>query len=337
MVGDVTPGVAHLRIRASAPSSLLSRFPVFVTSANAITQETFCRLRHVSVQLDCNSLHMCLLSASCHPAQSLFCWSCADSSTHLRWLKTSSWWKKNALHGSGAGSLSTVHTDLLIMEAQVGQLQAQLAQTQTELQYAIEQIRILTLQVNRNTSAVTTAATTTEPTATSAGYHSRMPKVNYQFGKDIIPNIFDGKQRNDFREWAENSALYLSLQCVDACEILLEWLVMEKVLSCVSSLSCGQCERNLTGDVLPSASRQCSFCVFVILDCNSLHMCLLCLLSYSTILVLLVLRLLVNALALAQDNELRKKTCCRKSSRTRSPRGRSPRGRTSRWPCKDYF
>ena len=98
MVGDVTPGVAHLRIRASAPSSLLSRFPVSVTSANAISQETFCRLRHVSVQLDCNSLHMCLLSASYHPAQSLFCWSCADSSTHLRWLKTPSWWKKNALH-----------------------------------------------------------------------------------------------------------------------------------------------------------------------------------------------------------------------------------------------
>ena len=72
MVGDVTPSVAHLRIRASAPSSLLSRFPVSVTSANVISQETFCRLRHVSAQLDCNSLHMCLLSASCHPAQSLF-------------------------------------------------------------------------------------------------------------------------------------------------------------------------------------------------------------------------------------------------------------------------
>ena len=94
VVGDVTPSVAHLRIRASAPSSLLSRFPVSVASANAISQETFCRLRHVSVQLDCNSLHMCLLSASCHPVQSLFCWSCADSSTHLRWLKTSSWRKK---------------------------------------------------------------------------------------------------------------------------------------------------------------------------------------------------------------------------------------------------
>ena len=49
-----------------------------VTSANVISQETFCSLRHVSVHLDCNSLHMCLLSASCHPAQSLFCWSCAD-------------------------------------------------------------------------------------------------------------------------------------------------------------------------------------------------------------------------------------------------------------------
>ena len=63
--------------------------PCFVASANAISQETFCRLRHVSVHLDCNSLHMCLLSVSCHPAQ-----FCTDSSTHLRWLKISSWRKK---------------------------------------------------------------------------------------------------------------------------------------------------------------------------------------------------------------------------------------------------
>ena len=55
--------------------------------------------------------------------------------------------------------------------------------------------------------------------------HSQTPK---HFGKDIIPSIFDGKQRTDFREWAENSAVYQSTQCVDACEILLEWLVMEK-------------------------------------------------------------------------------------------------------------
>ena len=118
------------------------------------------------------------------------------------------------------------------MEAQVGQLQAQLAQTQTELQLAIEQIKVLTLQVANNASAAaaaaTTSSTTTAPTCTSAGTHSQTPKVNYQFGKDIVPGIFDGKQRNDFREWAENSALYLSTQCVDACEILLEWLVMEK-------------------------------------------------------------------------------------------------------------
>ena len=100
-------------------------------------------------------------------------------------------------------------------------------QTQQELQYAIEQIRILTLQVNSNASAATAAATTTAPASTAAGSHSQMPKVNHQFGKDIIPNI-DCKQRNDFREWAENSALYLSAQCVDACEILLEWLVSEK-------------------------------------------------------------------------------------------------------------
>ena len=138
--------------------------------------------------------------------------------------------KKNVLHGSGARFPSAVHTVLLIMEAQVGQLQAQLAQTQAELQYAIEQIRILTIQVSNSASAATAAAqsTTGAPADTIIGSHSQSPKVNYQFGKDIIPSIFDGKQRTDFREWAENSALYLSTQCVDACEILLEWLVMEK-------------------------------------------------------------------------------------------------------------
>ena len=114
------------------------------------------------------------------------------------------------------------------MEALVGQLQAQLAQTQAELQYAIEQIRILTVQVNNSASAAASAAATTVPADTKTGSHSQSPKVNHQFGKDIVPSIFDGKQRTDFREWAENSALYLSTQCVDACEILLEWLVMEK-------------------------------------------------------------------------------------------------------------
>ena len=141
--------------------------------------------------------------------------------------------EKNVLHGSGARFLSAVYTDLLIIEAQVGQLQAQLVQTQAELQYAIEQIRFLTIQVNNNASAAAAAATatvpntTTVPADTPTGSHSQTPKVNYQFGKDIIPSIFDGMQRTDFREWAENSALYLSTQCV-ACEILLEWLVMEK-------------------------------------------------------------------------------------------------------------
>ena len=138
------------------------------------------------------------------------------------------------LHGSGAQFPSAVYTGLLIMEAQVGQWQAQLAQTQAELQYAIEQIRILTIQVNKNASAAASAATATAPSTTTApadtttGSHSQSPKVNYQFGMDIIPSIFDGKQRTDFHEWAENSALYLSTQCVVACEILLEWLVMEK-------------------------------------------------------------------------------------------------------------
>ena len=100
-------------------------------------------------------------------------------------------------------------------------LQAQLAQTQAELQQAVEQIRILTAHANSNLPAPA-------PTDAPTGSHSHVPKVNYQFGKDIIPSIFDGKQRTDFREWAENSALYLSTQCVDACEIILEWLVSEK-------------------------------------------------------------------------------------------------------------
>ena len=111
--------------------------------------------------------------------------------------------RKNVLHGSGARFLSAVHTSLLIMEAQVGQLQAQLAQTQAELQYAIEQIRILTIQVNNSASAAASAATATAQSTTTApadaptGSHSQTPKVNYQFGKDIIPSIFDGKQRTD--------------------------------------------------------------------------------------------------------------------------------------------
>ena len=90
------------------------------------------------------------------------------------------------LHGGGARFLSTVRPDHSSWEAQVGQLQAQLVQTQQELQYAIEKIRILTLQVNSNASAAAAAVTTTAPATTTANSHSQMPKVNYQFGKDII-------------------------------------------------------------------------------------------------------------------------------------------------------
>ena len=104
------------------------------------------------------------------------------------------------LHGSEARFPSAVHTDQSIMEAQVGQLQAQLAQTQAELQYAIEQIRILTIQVNNSASAAASAAATKVTADTTTGSHSQSPKVNHQFGKDIVPSIFDGKQRTDFRE-----------------------------------------------------------------------------------------------------------------------------------------
>ena len=82
----------------------------------------------------------------------------------------------------------------------------------------------------------------------------------------------------------------------------------------VSSLFRDHCERNLTGDVLPSASRQWLLSVSLCL-CNSrlqqsAHVFVFSLLSSSTVLVWLALCWLVNALALAQDIELRRKTCC---------------------------
>ena len=138
------------------------------------------------------------------------------------------------LHGSGARFPSAVHTDLSIMEAQVDSCKLSWHR-QAELQYAIEQTRILTIQVNNSASAAASVTETTVPAGTTTGSHSQLPKVNHQFGKDIVPSIFDGKQRTDFREWAENSALYLSTQCVDACEILLEWLVMEKEEAAIRS------------------------------------------------------------------------------------------------------
>ena len=173
MARDVTTSVAHLRICASAPSLFASVSLSEVLGCG----ESPCRSQwdfdgHVVFlpTTVLNASHSC--SQPCHAHLITF-------PTHSRWLKISSW-RKNALHGSGARFLSAVHADLLIMEAQVGQLQAQLAQTQTELQYAIEQIRILTLQVNSNASVATAAATTTAPTATTAGSHSQMPKVNHQ-------------------------------------------------------------------------------------------------------------------------------------------------------------
>ena len=54
--------------------------------------------RQCSVRLQ-QSAHVSafsLLSSSTVPV----CWSCADSSTHLRWLKTSSWWKKTRCRSS---------------------------------------------------------------------------------------------------------------------------------------------------------------------------------------------------------------------------------------------
>ena len=85
--------------------------------------------------------------------------------------------------------------------------------------------------------------------------------------------------------------------------------------SCVSSLSCDQCERNLTGDVLPSASRQWLLSVSLCL-CNSrlqqsARVFVFSLLSSSIVFVWLALCWLVNALAFAQDIELRRKTCCK--------------------------
>ena len=63
------------------------------------------------------------------------------------------------------------------MEAQVGQLQAQLVQD------AARTPGILTLQVNSNASAAAAAATTTAPATTTAGSHSQMPKVNHRLAR----------------------------------------------------------------------------------------------------------------------------------------------------------
>ena len=114
------------------------------------------------------------------------------------------------------------------MEAQVGQPQAQLAQTQAELQCAVEQIRILTIQgeQQRIGSCISDCDNNT------SGHHNRFP-LSIAHSESSVwqghrSQHFRRQQRTDFLEWAENSALYLSTQCVDACEFLLEWLVMRE-------------------------------------------------------------------------------------------------------------
>ena len=119
------------------------------------------------------------------------------------------------------------------MEAQVGQLQAQLAQTQAELQYAIEQIRIL-----NNTSEqqrISGYGHSTEYDRSASRHHNRFPLSIAQSELPVRQGYHSEHLRRQTEnrlqgmdQWAENSALYLSTQCVDACEILLEWLVMEK-------------------------------------------------------------------------------------------------------------
>ena len=67
--------------------------------------------RQCSVRLQ-QSAHVfvfSLLSSSTVPV----CWSCADSSTHLHWLKTSSWWKKTRCNIAGKGEKSLQHYNLV--------------------------------------------------------------------------------------------------------------------------------------------------------------------------------------------------------------------------------
>ena len=110
--------------------------------------------------------------------------------------------RKNVLHGSGARFLSAVHTGLLIMEAQVGQLQAQLAQTQAELQYAIEQIRILTIhsEQQRIGSRISGYSYSTEYDNSTSRRPNRFPLSNAQ---SELP-VRQGHHSEHLRRQAEN-------------------------------------------------------------------------------------------------------------------------------------
>ena len=53
-------------------------------------------------------------------------------------------------------------------------------------------------------------------------------KALLQIGRDSIPNVFDGKDRNSFTEWAENVGLYLSCFDDNGLGILTDWAALER-------------------------------------------------------------------------------------------------------------
>ena len=87
------------------------------------------------------------------------------------------------------------------MEAQVGQLHAQLAQTEAELQYAIEQIRILTIQVNNSASAAASVATaSSEYDNSTSRHHNGFP---FSVAQSELP-VRQGHHSEHLRRQAEN-------------------------------------------------------------------------------------------------------------------------------------
>ena len=95
--------------------------------------------------------------------------------------------------------------------ATVESLSADLATTHNRLNEAIVTIQQLTVRL---TAAETAAAAASTGGTGPAG----SPAIN--FGREMVPAVYDGKQRTEFKEFLENSAFYLSATDVNAVEIM---------------------------------------------------------------------------------------------------------------------
>ena len=156
---------------------LLVPVPCFVTSANAISQEDVLPSASRPVlrcfqSLSQLALHFSSLSCTCNLTSNAF--TLAQDIVPQR--KTCC---MVAEHGSCPRCVQTTHHG----SSSGDNCKLSWRRRSKNSQYAIEQIRILTLQVNSNASAAAAAATTTAPATTRAGSHSQMPKANHQFGK----------------------------------------------------------------------------------------------------------------------------------------------------------